>query len=304
MATASSAWAGGSLASAGSGPPGRLARRAGLRRPDRLDLRQRHRGPAGAAGGPLLPGRPRARGRCGLWRQGFYRFYDHVVGAPPTTTRWRTSPAASSRRWPSAGRARDPGVALHARVRRLARRAGSRRVGSPRRASATACRCSSRRRPTARSPRAIARRGAKGPVVDFFADYEIALRIMDRYMPPGPGTSRSSWAAACRRTSSRSPRRASRRSAATADPVRTWPRSRSRPTTPVSAASGAPPWQRVHLVGQGERWTASTSCSSPTSRSRCRSSARGCSSATARATCGRPRGHRPDAGGAAGRVIG
>ena len=31
--------------------------------------------------------------------------------------------------------------------------------------------------------------GAKGPVVDFFADYEIALRIMGRYMPPGPGTS-------------------------------------------------------------------------------------------------------------------
>jgi deoxyhypusine synthase len=29
----------------------------------------------------------------------------------------------------------------------------------------------------------------KGPVVDFFADYEIALRIMGRYMPPGPGTS-------------------------------------------------------------------------------------------------------------------
>src|SRR6266850_5608132 len=29
----------------------------------------------------------------------------------------------------------------------------------------------------------------KGPVVDFFADYDVALRIMGRYMPPGPGTS-------------------------------------------------------------------------------------------------------------------
>ena len=29
----------------------------------------------------------------------------------------------------------------------------------------------------------------KGPVVDFFADYDLALRIMGRYMPPGPGTS-------------------------------------------------------------------------------------------------------------------
>src|SRR5207248_10683827 len=29
----------------------------------------------------------------------------------------------------------------------------------------------------------------KGPVVDFFADYDLALQIMARYMPPGPGTS-------------------------------------------------------------------------------------------------------------------
>jgi len=28
----------------------------------------------------------------------------------------------------------------------------------------------------------------KGPSVDFFRDYEIALDIMSRYMPPGPGT--------------------------------------------------------------------------------------------------------------------
>lgn len=29
---------------------------------------------------------------------------------------------------------------------------------------------------------------AGGPVVDFFRDYSVALAIMDRYMPPGPGT--------------------------------------------------------------------------------------------------------------------
>ena len=29
----------------------------------------------------------------------------------------------------------------------------------------------------------------KGPVVDFFRDYEIALAMMNRYMAPGPGTS-------------------------------------------------------------------------------------------------------------------
>jgi deoxyhypusine synthase len=28
----------------------------------------------------------------------------------------------------------------------------------------------------------------KGPVVDFFQDYEVALALMSRYMPPGPGT--------------------------------------------------------------------------------------------------------------------
>jgi deoxyhypusine synthase len=28
----------------------------------------------------------------------------------------------------------------------------------------------------------------KGPVVDFFRDYDVALAVMDRYMPPGPGT--------------------------------------------------------------------------------------------------------------------
>jgi len=31
--------------------------------------------------------------------------------------------------------------------------------------------------------------GARGPAVDFFRDYDIALRIMDRYMAPGRGTS-------------------------------------------------------------------------------------------------------------------
>jgi deoxyhypusine synthase len=29
---------------------------------------------------------------------------------------------------------------------------------------------------------------ARGPVVDFFADYALALAVMDRYMAPGPGT--------------------------------------------------------------------------------------------------------------------
>ena len=28
----------------------------------------------------------------------------------------------------------------------------------------------------------------KGPVVDFFRDYEVALAVMNRFMTPGPGT--------------------------------------------------------------------------------------------------------------------
>jgi deoxyhypusine synthase len=31
--------------------------------------------------------------------------------------------------------------------------------------------------------------GVRGPTVDFFRDYDIALKIMDRYMAPGRGTS-------------------------------------------------------------------------------------------------------------------
>src|SRR5215467_1947070 len=61
--------------------------------------------------------------------------------------------------------------------------------------------------------------GRKGPNVDFFRDYEIALGIMSRYMPLRPAQRPSSRGAGCSRISSRSPPPAWPPSAGTGKPV-------------------------------------------------------------------------------------
>ena len=147
--------------------------------------RQRDRGPARAAGRALLPGRSRARGRRGAVAAGLLPLLRPRGRAPSSTTRWRTSRAASSRTWPTRWpRADDARRALHARVRALARR---------RRASAAsiAATCFRHRVPlfVPAAPDGPLAEGyrtarAKGPVVDFFA------RLRDR--------AAASWRATCR----------------------------------------------------------------------------------------------------------
>jgi deoxyhypusine synthase len=123
-----------------------------------------------------------------LWARGFYRFYDHVVSAEDydamedftrgffedLATRW-SGPAISGVRF------------MHEYGRWL----DGQGCGA-----SVAATCFRQRVPlfvpaAPDGPLAEGYRTAavKGPVVDFFADYEIALRIMARYMPPGPGTS-------------------------------------------------------------------------------------------------------------------
>jgi deoxyhypusine synthase len=123
-----------------------------------------------------------------LWAQGFYRFYDHVVGstdydAMEDFTRGFFEDLAA--RWPAP---MLPGVRFMHELGRWLDRQG---LGGT-----IAATCFRQRVPlfvpaAPDGPLAEGYRtaAAKGPVVDFFADYEIALRIMARYMPPGPGTS-------------------------------------------------------------------------------------------------------------------
>jgi deoxyhypusine synthase len=123
-----------------------------------------------------------------LWRRGFYRFYDHVVGSgdydamEDFTGGFFEDLAA---RWPVATL---PGVRFMHEFGRWLDAGG---LGGT-----IAATCFRHRVPlfvpaAPDGPLAegyrIAR--AKGPVVDFFADYDIALRIMARYITPGPGTS-------------------------------------------------------------------------------------------------------------------
>jgi deoxyhypusine synthase len=123
-----------------------------------------------------------------LWRRGFYRFYDHVVGAADYDamedfTRGFFEDLAG--RWSGAAIA---GVRFMHEFGRWLERRG---LGGT-----LAATCARHRVPlfvpaAPDGPLAEGYRtaAAKGPVVDFFADYAIALRIMTRYMPPGPGTS-------------------------------------------------------------------------------------------------------------------
>ena len=123
-----------------------------------------------------------------LWRQGFYRFYDHVVGAADydamedfTRDFFETL----------AARCTEPAIPGVRFMHEFGRWLDGHRLGGT-----VAATCFRHRVPlfvpaAPDGPLAEGYRAAraKGPVVDFFADYEIALRIMGRYMPPGPGTS-------------------------------------------------------------------------------------------------------------------
>src|SRR6266545_4656274 len=123
-----------------------------------------------------------------LWRRGFYRFYDHVVGSgdydamEDFTCDFFEDLAA---RWPGPTL---PGVRF---MHEFGRWLDGQGLGGT-----IAATCFRHRVPlfVPAAPDGPLAEGyrtarAKGPVVDFFADYEIALRIMARYMPPGPGTS-------------------------------------------------------------------------------------------------------------------
>jgi deoxyhypusine synthase len=123
-----------------------------------------------------------------LRRQGFYRFYDHVVrtsdyDAMEDFTRGFFESLAA--RWTAPAL---PGVRFMHEFGRWIDGQGL--------AGTVAATCFRHRVPlfvpaAPDGPLAEGYRTAavKGPVVDFFADYDIALRIMARYMPPGPGTS-------------------------------------------------------------------------------------------------------------------
>jgi deoxyhypusine synthase len=123
-----------------------------------------------------------------LWREGYYRFYDHVV-AKSDYDRMEDFTSAFfedlAARWPERS---IPGVVF---MREFGRWLEAQGLG--RSVAATCARHgvplfvpAAPDGPLAEGYRAAARRG---PVVDFFRDYELALRIMDRYMAPGRGTS-------------------------------------------------------------------------------------------------------------------
>ena len=123
-----------------------------------------------------------------LWRLGFYRFYDHVVSSGDYDgmedfTRGFFEDLA--RRWPA------PVLSGVRFMHEFGRWLDGRGLGAT-----VAATCFRHRVPlfVPAAPDGPLAEGyrtarAKGPVVDFFADYEVALRIMSRYMPPGPGTS-------------------------------------------------------------------------------------------------------------------
>ena len=123
-----------------------------------------------------------------LWEQGFYRFYDHVVSAraydamEDFTAEFFEHLAAS---WE---RPTIPGASF---MRELGRWLDARGLSG-----SIAATCFRHRVPlfvpaAPDGPLSEGYRTAQrtGPVVDFFKDYEIALRIMERCMTPGRGTS-------------------------------------------------------------------------------------------------------------------
>jgi deoxyhypusine synthase len=125
---------------------------------------------------------------AGLWERGFYRFYDHVVSAAEydkmedftgeffdhLAERW---PAPTI---PGVRFMHEYGVWLDAQGLTGSVAATCARHGVPLFVPAA------HDGPLAEGYRAARR---KGPTVDFFKDYEIALGIMERFMAPGRGTS-------------------------------------------------------------------------------------------------------------------
>ena len=123
-----------------------------------------------------------------LWREGYYRFYDHVVARDAYdamedfTSGFFDDLAA---RWT------EPSIAGVVFMRELGHWLEGQGLGGS--LAATCARHgvplfvpAAPDGPLAEGYRAAGRRQ---PVVDFFHDYELALRIMDRYMAPGRGTS-------------------------------------------------------------------------------------------------------------------
>jgi deoxyhypusine synthase len=123
----------------------------------------------------------------GLRREGYYRFYDHVVrtadyDAMEDFTRGFFEHLAAS--WPR------PAISGVRFMRELGRWLDGQGLGG-----ALAATCARHDVPlfvpaAPDGPLAEGYRAArgKGPVVDFFRDYEIALAMMNRFMTPGPGT--------------------------------------------------------------------------------------------------------------------
>ena len=122
-----------------------------------------------------------------LWQRGFYRFYDHVVNARDYDamedfTRGFFEHLAAT--WPA------PAISGVRFIHELGRWLDGQGVRAP---LAAACFRqgvplfvpAAPDGPLGEGYRTAAR---KGPVVDFFRDYEVALDVMSGYMPPGPGT--------------------------------------------------------------------------------------------------------------------
>ena len=122
-----------------------------------------------------------------LRRQGYYRFYDHVVrmadyDAMEDFTRGFFEHLAAT--WPGSS---ISGVRF---MRELGRWLEGEGLGG-----SIAATCARHSVPlfvpaAPDGPLAEGYRAArdKGPVVDFFRDYEVALAVMNRFMTPGPGT--------------------------------------------------------------------------------------------------------------------
>jgi deoxyhypusine synthase len=122
-----------------------------------------------------------------LWDKGFYRFYDHVVSAVEYDRMedflggffehlgetWRAPSIAGTRFMHEFGRWLDAAGLRGSLAATCFRHAVPLFVpGAP-------------DGPLAEGYRTAHRRG---PVVDFFRDYDVAMRIMDRWMTPGRGT--------------------------------------------------------------------------------------------------------------------
>jgi deoxyhypusine synthase len=122
-----------------------------------------------------------------LWEKGFYRFYDHVVSAveydrmEDFTGLFFEHLAAT---WPG------PTISGVRFTREFGRWLDAQGLGG-----SLAATCARHRVPlfVPAAPDGPLSEGyrtarAKGPVVDFFRDYDLAIRIMDRWMTPGRGT--------------------------------------------------------------------------------------------------------------------